>query len=270
MDFTLSLRKMKKITPPKTQDPGDWSFSRETPILIVTVDLRDSRKAPGVHVVYAKTSKDGVAILRKVKGEIGTVLFTKDLTEAESDENGIVISLPYFSPQSVLDKALKTDKGSFAKLFQDCEIFNKKDLVLLLLEIDILTNPQRYPGILPYKPDPQSLIDSYAASRELLIELHKERERLYKNEPLFFSPEEMGIKRAPKSAKLLQSELPSLRRFQEAYQEGIDAFCRFIEDLDKEVLMSDVVKRLYEMGMSNKETKNFYKYYYVEWRGGRI
>jgi hypothetical protein len=266
---TLSLRKMKKKVP-KIQDPSHWSFSRETPILIVTVDLRDSRKIPGVHVVYANTTREGLAILRKAKGDIGSVLFTKDLTEAESDENGIVVSLSPLSPQSALDKAQKTEKGSFAKLFHECEIFNKKDLVLLLLELDILTNPQRYPGILPYKPDPQSLIDSYAASRELLIELHKERERIYKNEPLFFSPEEMGIKKERTKKTPLNPDPPSLRRFQEAYQEGVDSFCRFIEDLDKNVLMSDVVKRLYEMGMSNKEVKNFYKYYYVEWKGGRI
>lgn len=276
--MTSNSKKKTKLTP-KPYVPKTWSFNREVLLLVVFVDPRDKRKTPGVALVYATDVKSGIKTLRKAEAIPPgcLILLARDFSEADADDSGVVLSIKPATPESLLEKAEKTKKGSFAELFKECEIYNKSDLAVLLVELDILLNPERYPGILPYKPDTQTLIDSYAASRDLLDALNKERKNVMISSYLHIKKEELGIfepppPEEPKRVEPLPKKItiPPLREFIEAYENGIESLCQLIEELRDDVMMSDIVLRLYEVGLNNNEVKNFYKYYYTVWKGGRL
>jgi hypothetical protein len=273
-----SKRKTKPARKPYVSKT--WSFNREVLLLVVFVDPRDTRKIPGVALVYATDIKSGIKTLRKAEAIPPgcLILLARDFSEADADDSGVVLSIKPATPEALLDRAEKTKKGSFAELFKECEIYNKTDLAVLLVELDILLNPERYPGILPYKPDTQTLIDSYAASRDMLESLNKERREVMRSSYLHIKKEELGIfeppspPEEPKRADPLPKKIviPPLREFVEAYGNGVESLCQLIEELRDDVMMSDIVLRLYEVGLSNNEVKNFYKYYYTIWKGGRL
>jgi hypothetical protein len=269
----------KPKSKPKEYIPRKWSLGREVLIAVIFIDPKNTNKTPGIGVVYASDIKSGISILRKA-GCIpngAMVLSAYDFSEADADINGIVLSVKSSTPEYLLNKAKQTKKGSFAELFKECELYNKADIAVLLVELDILLNPDRYPGILPYKPDTQTLIDSYAASRGLLEVLMKERKNLLKESYLHIKKEDLGIFETEKENEIKKADPPSKKReipplssFIESYENGVESLCQLIEELRDEVLMSDVVTRLYEIGLTNNEVKNFYKYYYTIWKGGNL
>ena len=110
--------------------------------------------------------------------------------------------------------------------------------------------------------------------KEALEVLMKERKNLLKESYLHIKKEDLGIfeTETPQRAEPLpkKREIPPLSSFVEAYENGVESLCQLVEELRDEILMSDVVNRLYEIGLTNNEVKNFYKYYYSIWKGGKL